>query len=174
MTIVDPEDLTQNQTDLAASEPALDLEVDGGQIRLEHQNLETVELRYYEMDIEFLFSTSPFVQQGTSAFAYIKPNQTQLVTLDPDTTAHTLPIPAAFASSNLMVEVRGAGIELPDARGLFCQFGATEPVSATHSSRELVLCVAPASTGGAPGAVPVRLLNNDAVSLPSQPSFLSF
>ena len=41
-----------------------------------------------------------------------------------------------------LVEVRGAGIELPDARGLFCQFGAAEPVSATHASRELVLCVA--------------------------------
>ena len=48
-----------------------------------------------------------------------------------------------------LVEVRGAGIELPDARGLFCQFGASEPVAATHSSRELVWCVSPAADGGA-------------------------
>ena len=52
-----------------------------------------------------------------------------------------------------MVEVRGAGIETPDARGLFCQFGAAEPVSATHASRELVLCVVPGSIGGAIGTV---------------------
>ena len=60
-------------------------------------------------------------------------------------------------------EVRGAGIEAPDARGLFCQFGSAEPVAATHASRELVLCVAPASHGSVLGAVPVRVLNNDAV-----------
>ena len=62
-----------------------------------------------------------------------------------------------------LVEVRGAGIELPDARGLFCQFGSSDPVSATHASRELVLCVVAPSEGGAVGAVPVRVLNNDAV-----------
>ena len=62
-----------------------------------------------------------------------------------------------------LVELVGAGIELPDVRGLFCQFGAAEPVAATHASRELVLCVVPPSEGGAIGAVPVRVLNNDAV-----------
>ena len=62
-----------------------------------------------------------------------------------------------------MVEILGAGIEVPDVRGLFCQFGASDPVSATHTSRERVICVAPPSQGGAVGAVPVRLLNNDAV-----------
>ena len=62
-----------------------------------------------------------------------------------------------------LVEVRGAGIEVPDARGLFCQFGSAEPVAATHSSRELVLCVSPAAAGSVIGAVPVRVLNNDAV-----------
>ena len=62
-----------------------------------------------------------------------------------------------------LVEVRGAGIELPDARGLFCQFGGADPVAATHASRELVLCAVPPSAGGSTGAVPVRLLNNDAV-----------
>ena len=62
-----------------------------------------------------------------------------------------------------LVEIMGAGIEVPDARGLFCQFGGADPVSATHASRERVICVVPPSEGGAIGAVPVRLLNNDAV-----------
>ena len=61
------------------------------------------------------------------------------------------------------VEVRGAGIAPAGARGLFCQFGTTEAVAATRSSGEVVLCVAPASAGGLPGAVPVRLLGNGAV-----------
>ena len=62
-----------------------------------------------------------------------------------------------------LVEVRGANIEVPDARGLFCEFGAAAAVVATHASRELVRCVAPASVGSLAGIVPVRLLNNDAV-----------
>ena len=61
------------------------------------------------------------------------------------------------------VEILGSGIEVPDARGLYCQFGAMDPVSATHASRERVICVAPPSEAGVIGAVPVRLLNNDAV-----------
>jgi hypothetical protein len=62
-----------------------------------------------------------------------------------------------------LVEVRGARIALPDGRGLFCQFGGAEAVAATHSSRELVRCVAPPSARGAVGAVALRLVNNDAV-----------
>ena len=58
----------------------------------------------------------------------------------------------------------GAGIEVPDARGIFCQFGASEPVAATHASRELVLCVVPPSEGGAIGAVPVRLSEHGLVA----------
>ena len=62
-----------------------------------------------------------------------------------------------------LVEVRGSGIALPDARGLFCQFGGADAVAATHASRELVTCVSPPSIDSLPGAVPVRLMNNDAV-----------
>ena len=66
-------------------------------------------------------------------------------------------------SGGTLVEVRGANIEVPDVRGLFCQFGGAEPVAATHASRELVRCIVPASQSAAAGVVPVRLLNNDAV-----------
>ena len=46
-----------------------------------------------------------------------------------------------------LVEVRGANIEVPDVRGLYCQFGSSEPVSATHASRPAssALSRAPAS-----------------------------
>ena len=39
-------------------------------------------------------------------------------------------------SGGTFVQVRGAGIELPDARGLFCQFGAAEPVAASESESQ--------------------------------------
>ncbi len=110
VAVVDPENLNQNQTGLAAAEATLDLEVAAGQVSIDYQNLEGCEVRFYEMDIEFLFSTSPFVQQGSNAFAYIRPNLTQYVPLDADQPSHSMAIPAQFASSNLMIEVRGAGV----------------------------------------------------------------
>ena len=77
--------------------------------------------------------------------------------------AYTVYPNAGPIAGGTLVEIFGAGIEVPDARGLFCQFGGVDPVAATHASRERVLCVVPPSARGSIGAVPVRLLNNDAV-----------
>ena len=52
-------------------------------MKVSHQNLDDCEVRYYQMDIEFLFSTSPFVQQGAGSFAYIRPNRTDPLPLSP-------------------------------------------------------------------------------------------
>ena len=77
--------------------------------------------------------------------------------------AHSVHPSSGPLAGGTLVEVRGARIALPDGRGLFCQFGGAEAVAATHSSRELVRCVAPPSARGAVGAVALRLVNNDAV-----------
>lgn len=103
------EDSTGTEAMLAA-EPALDLEVAGGQIVLHHSGIEQVELRYYAMDVEFRFSTSPFVQQGTGAFAYVRPNRTDPLALDAKVDSTSFALPAEFNSSNVIVEVRGAGV----------------------------------------------------------------
>ena len=77
--------------------------------------------------------------------------------------AHSIYPSSGPVSGGTTVEVRGAGIEVPDARGLFCQFGGAEPVAASHASRKLVICVSPPAAEGSLGVVPVRLVNNDAV-----------
>ena len=38
---------------------------------------------------------------------------------------------AFLHAGGTVVEVAGSGLELPGARGLFCQFGGAEPVAAT-------------------------------------------
>lgn len=95
---------------LLAGEAALDLEVTGGQVVLHHTGIESAEVRYYAMDVEFLFSTNPFVQQGTGSFAYVRPNRQDPLVLDPTAKSTRFPLPAEFASSNVIVEVRGAGV----------------------------------------------------------------
>ncbi|HYR59393.1 MAG TPA: hypothetical protein VEO95_12220, partial [Chthoniobacteraceae bacterium] len=99
----------KQQAELAASEPSFDFKVENRTIALTWKNLSDVTINYYLMDPEFLFSASPFVTQDSSRFANIKPTQTAAQKLPPDKAALDIPLPAAFAKSNVLVEVLGAG-----------------------------------------------------------------
>ena len=106
----DPEDRTQRQSELAASEPSLDLKVEARNVALTYRNLESCQISYYVMDIEFLFSTSAFVQQGSGSFSFIQPNRTQTLTLTPGARELNFALPEEFQNSNVLVEVRGGGL----------------------------------------------------------------
>ena len=77
--------------------------------------------------------------------------------------AHALLPRAGPVRGGTLVEVHGAGIESPSARGVFCQFGGADAVAASYESEELLRCVSPAALGASAGAVSLRVLNNDAV-----------
>jgi len=94
---------------LAAAQPALDLAVEARRVTLRYRNLDRCAVRYYPMDVEFLFSTHPFVQQGDAAFAYIRASRTEPRDL-PAGGELTFDLPAEFQNGNVLVEVRGAGI----------------------------------------------------------------
>ncbi|MBI4879205.1 MAG: cell envelope integrity protein TolA [Planctomycetes bacterium] len=98
------------QDGLAAREPALELKVEGQRVSLSHQNVASCEINYYAMDIEFLFSTSPFVQQGLGSFAYIRPNRTDRVALAAGESETSLGLPAELQNQNVLVEARAGGI----------------------------------------------------------------
>ena len=106
----DTDSRTRQQTDLAATEPALELAVEARRVALRYKNLDGVEVSYYDMDVEFLFSTHPFVQQGSGSFAYIKPNRKESRALPAGQSQLVFDLPAEFRNKNVLVEVRGAGI----------------------------------------------------------------
>ncbi|MCA8942169.1 MAG: hypothetical protein KDB80_06370, partial [Planctomycetes bacterium] len=110
VAISDGDDQVQQQSALAASEPALDVDVESRRVRLTHANLTECEVNYYEMDVEFSFSTSPFVQNGAGSFAYIKPNRSDVVALSTEKSETVIDLPAEFRNSNVLVEVRAAGL----------------------------------------------------------------
>lgn len=95
---------------LAREEATLELKVEAGQVTLEYRHLAACELRYYVMDVEFLFSTSPFVQQGSGAFGYVKANRFDAIAFADDDGSLTLDLPAELRSSNVLVEARAAGL----------------------------------------------------------------
>lgn len=109
VAVVDPEDRTQQQTQLAASESSFDFTVESRQVRIDYQNLDKVRVNYYLMDIELLFSRSPFAQHHSDQFSQIRPNQTQEVELPDDASTHTFNLPEALHNSNVLVEIVGDG-----------------------------------------------------------------
>src|SRR5207244_2395426 len=82
--VADAEDRGQRQGELAAQEPSFNFTLDARKIHLTWQNIDSVRVNYYLMDVELLFSRNPFVQQYGSQFSAIKPNQIQTVKLPAD------------------------------------------------------------------------------------------
>ncbi len=99
----------QEQQLAASREPTLDLGVKGVKATLDYQNVTEVTVNYYEMDLEFLFSTNPFVSSGTSRFAIIQPNQSTTMKLAKGKGVKTFDLPERYRASNVIIEILGGG-----------------------------------------------------------------
>jgi hypothetical protein len=108
--VADDEDRTQVQTAQAARSPSLDFSLEGKQVRLDFQNLRSVTVNYYLMDIELLFSRNPFVQGESKQFENIVPNVVEVVDLPEKGNRHTFAIPPQLAGGNVLVEIVGGGV----------------------------------------------------------------
>ncbi|HPM83067.1 MAG TPA: hypothetical protein PLF81_20325, partial [Candidatus Anammoximicrobium sp.] len=105
--VVDTEDRGQQQTQLAATEPSFDFQVEAKAVKINYQNLAAIRVHYYLMDIELLFSRNPFVQQYSGQFSHIRPNATQAVELPKGQTVHTFELPKELLNRNVLVEITG-------------------------------------------------------------------
>jgi hypothetical protein len=94
----------------AKLDPSLALRVEGDRLLIDHRNLEGCRIAFFEMDVEFLFSSSPFVQNDAGAFAYVTPNLVRDLDLNAEDGKTEVKLPARFANSNVLVEVRAAGL----------------------------------------------------------------
>ncbi|MCO6048097.1 hypothetical protein NG895_29700 [Aeoliella sp. ICT_H6.2] len=103
------------QDELASTEPALEMKVENGQVQLTYQNLEQVTVNYYEMDVEFLFSSNPFVESDADRFGVIQPNRSDSVELPEQGDRHAVDIPQEFTGKNVLVEVLGSGRRIAQA-----------------------------------------------------------
>jgi hypothetical protein len=107
--VADPDDKGQNQGNLAATEPAFDAAVQGRNVNLSWQNLGAVTINYIPMDVELLFSRTPFAQQTGGQFAFTKPARSQAVQLPAGKDKVAIPLPDDLQKKNMLVEVVGAG-----------------------------------------------------------------
>lgn len=108
-------DREADQERLTATEPALDFTIEDRAIKLAWQNLEQVTLKFFQMDPEVLFSSSPFVTEDPARFSIVKPARVFTQVLPANTTTFDVPLPPEFQRANLLVEVSGAGIRRAQA-----------------------------------------------------------
>jgi len=110
VAVTTPDDREQTQDALAAAQPGFDFMLEGSRLTLDTRNLAEVTVNYYLMDLEFLFSTNPFVGQDSSRFAQIVPNMSE--TLRPASAASAtqqVALPREFQNKNVLVEIVAAG-----------------------------------------------------------------
>ena len=106
----------RTQDTLAATEPQLDLEVKEDSLVLNYRNLKSCEVSFYPIDLEMLFTRSPFALAGTNVIAGIKPLAAQTLTLDEARTQLEVPLPAEYATSHVVIKAEAAGISRSDIR----------------------------------------------------------
>ena len=111
----DQEKRDQAQAALAATEPALELQVESGRIRLDTRNVKRCTLNFYPMDIELLFSRSPFLQEGAAQFSFIRPTLSRTVEVPAGKGEVTVEVPPEFKAKNVMVEALAAGVRKTQA-----------------------------------------------------------
>jgi hypothetical protein len=105
--IVDPRSRDQQHADLASKQPSFDITLDREGITIHSQHVTNLELRFFEMDVELLFSRQPFVQSDITRFSFIEPgNRLAFKELPAE---HREPWPAALRGKNVVVEAVGAG-----------------------------------------------------------------
>jgi hypothetical protein len=106
--VVDPRSREQQQAGLAARQPAFDLAADREGVVVTSQHVAALELRFFEMDVELLFSRQPFVQSDVSRFSFIEPgHREQLASPPPEL---RVAWPAHLRGKNVVVEAVGAGL----------------------------------------------------------------
>jgi hypothetical protein len=107
--VLDDENRDQLQARQAAKEPSLELKTEGAEVKIAFRNLAEVQVNYYEMDLEFLFSTNPFVANGGGGFSIVMPNKSERLTLPEGKNEYRVPLPREYQSKNVLIEVIGGG-----------------------------------------------------------------
>ncbi len=100
-----------SQSGRASKVPTLDLSIADGTARVEYRNIESLQVNYYLMDIELLFSRNPFVARSGDRLPSIRPNYSETLQLTGAANgSRVLDLPESVRNRNVLVEVTAAGL----------------------------------------------------------------
>lgn len=98
-------DREQSNAGAANQEPFVSVAIQGDSLQVEHRNTKEVVVNLYAVDLELLFSKTPFVRDDLAAMAMVEPTRSQRIELASTTGTRTIKLDDAFARQTLLVEV---------------------------------------------------------------------
>ena len=90
-------------------EPQFHCSLEAKKIQMEYLNVREVEVKYYVIDPEVLFSRTPFLMNNTEEFSFTKPIAQYRIQLDKALKTKEVPIEEDFVAKNVVIEVAAAG-----------------------------------------------------------------
>ena len=107
--VTDADDRRQEHDALAAKTASFEVSCEDASVILRHRLLNSVQVHYYLMDTELLFSRQPFLREATERFSVVQPNSSAQIELDSSGGEHRIEIPAELVKKNVVIEVEGEG-----------------------------------------------------------------
>ena len=107
------EELSKKDKHKAESEEALNIEIKDQSINIIYKNISEIKVKYYLIDIEILFSRSPFVKKTKVDFGFIKPQKVDIIKLEKkqNEDKYILNIPEELKNKNFYLEISSGKIK---------------------------------------------------------------
>ena len=100
-------ELSKKEKHKAESEEILNIELKDQEINIIYKNISDINVKYYLIDIEILFSRSPFVKKTKVDFDLVKPQKVDNIKVnnEPKENKYLLRIPEELKNKNFYIEV---------------------------------------------------------------------
>ena len=100
-------ELSKKEKHKAESEEILNIELKDQEINIIYKNISNITVKYYLIDIEILFSRSPFVKKTKVDFGLVKPQKIDNIKVnnEPKENKYLLKIPEELKNKNFYIEV---------------------------------------------------------------------
>ena len=104
---INEEENASKKENKVKEEEVLNIELKDQDINIIYKNISEITVKYYLIDIEILFSRSPFVKKTKVDFGYVKPQRIDIIKVEKDSTEnkHVLGIPVELKNKNFYIEV---------------------------------------------------------------------
>eukprot|EP01083_Nonionella_stella_P005954 17194_1 len=87
--------------------PSIDFDInENGKIEIKYNKMNAIEIKFYKMEIELLFSMSPFLSvESNDIFSYIEANESMIVTLPDNQHEFVVSFPKSLQHQNIYISV---------------------------------------------------------------------
>ncbi|MGV3482777.1 MAG: hypothetical protein ACO1RT_00010 [Planctomycetaceae bacterium] len=98
-------DREQRNADSAAAEPFVNVKIEGATLHIDHRNTDRVTVNLYAVDLELLFSKTPFVRDDLAEMAMVEPTLRETLELEAKNGVKAFRLDDNLSRQTLLVEV---------------------------------------------------------------------